>query len=988
MWSRDTTDGRDDLVWGQPETGIAPSALKGTANLQNVNIATQPGAVAAAFGRSDQAQAAISSGTLTPDGDTLFDAPATLLSGAWIKVTASTVSSVTAATNPTEMSFDYLAVGGGGGGGNADNSSASGGGGGGEVATGSDTLAVGKYNITIGEGGNGGELNQEAGTDGEDTVIETVVTAVGGGGGGSSFGSNIDGRSGGSGGGGGSDNTSTAGTGGSATAGNDGGAGHYNATVALRAGGGGGGAGAAGTAGASDNGGDGGDGVSSSITGTATFYGGGGGGGADGTQGSGGDGGGGNGGVSNAGEDGEVNTGGGGGGAATLDTNDNDGGDGGSGIVVISYPTGSAYCIGGEISFTATNTIHTFKSTDIFEVISVSSGGLYYVSFKDDSDQIKLSELYDPNGTDVLTHGTTGTVTFDVLATPNQPVAKATERYFTSTGKEYRYYLLDANSRVWVYDTAVYDATLAANNVGVTWMLADPTDYSSLPIKGMEVLNGWLFYITTPRILCKPTVNLGAQAGFMENGWMTNPYDNHPNFAYVGSQGTLLYTDGNYLGEIFPTNSLITSIANLQSYGSYTGSGTTGTVSTLIGGAIPYAIDGSRVPVVFFAELGGTLPDSVSVNTVYFVEYDPVAGTFSAYTALVGGSVVNLETGATGTQYFNTFWPIGNDAGDGGTNPTLQFTSQRLNLPFYETAKRMVEIGNTILIGCEGNVVYPWNQVDAIPSDVITLPEDDVQAMLNVNNTAYIFAGDKGNIYITNGGVASLTLTIPDYTAGVPGTPTSYIEPTFLWGDAIYVRGRVYCSILDQTATKTGNCGGNWSFIPSENVDPLQAVGSALRLENQNSYGDYDGYAPILINDRDQDGNSPKYWAAWQNDNDVASAGFGIDYSTENPVTTYVIETDALVTGTFLTKRTFEQLEYKMSAPLRAGESVAMYYRTDPTATWTEVTNEVTESDNGFSGWWQVNFQKTQWLQLRAEVTTTGDATTSNFAPLNEIRLR
>lgn len=113
MWSVD--ENNNDLVWSQPELGVASSALKGTANLQNVNTATDPGAVMAAFARTAQQQAAISAGTLTPDGATNFDDSAgTLKSGTWIKVTASTVTSITAATNPTTIDMDYLLVGGGG----------------------------------------------------------------------------------------------------------------------------------------------------------------------------------------------------------------------------------------------------------------------------------------------------------------------------------------------------------------------------------------------------------------------------------------------------------------------------------------------------------------------------------------------------------------------------------------------------------------------------------------------------------------------------------------------------------------------------------------------------------------------------------------------------------------------------------------------------------------------------------------------------------
>jgi hypothetical protein len=228
----------------------------------------------------------------------------------------------------------------------------------------------------------------------------------------------------------------------------------------------------------------------------------------------------------------------------------------------------------------------------------------------------------------------------------------------------------------------------------------------------------------------------------------------------------------------------------------------------------------------------------------------------------------------------------------------------------------MVEVGNTVIIGGKTTTLYPWNQIDATPSDFIELPEADVKTMINVNNMAYVFAGNKGNVYITNNAVASLALKVPDYCAGVPGTPLTYIEPQFTWGDADYVRGRVYFSILDQTATKAGNCGGIWSFVPPQNIDPSQEIGMALRLENQQSYGDYDGYATIILPNQEQTVTSPQYWTAWQDSYSTGTSSFGIDGTGTTPVTQYVVETDLLPSGTMLEKGTFQQLEYKLTTAL------------------------------------------------------------------------
>lgn len=972
-WRVEPTDEGQDLVWDGVEFGIGPSPTKGTANIQNANIATESGEVLASFGRTALQQTAISGGTLTPDGATLFDAPATLKGGQWIKVTASTVSSITAATNPTTISIDYLAVGGGGGSGGAA-VYASGGGGGGEVATGTDTLTVGSFDITIGQGGSGGSPGANGSTGGS-TVIETVDTAVGGGGGGDGN-TVINGSSGASGGGGGASNI-TAGTGGAATAGNAGGAGN---TDTSEVGGGGGGAGAAGGAASSGSAGSGGAGVTSSITGTSTYYGGGGGGGsvAAGSPGDGGIGGGGAGGDGTTGTPGTDGLGGGAGGRGGTGS----GSKGGSGIAVIRYTTGTAFCTGGDQVYqSGTYTVHVFENSGTFTVHWINPGGLYFVSYKS-GNKIKLSDFYDPLGGTPLTHGTTGSITFDTVAVPGQMIAKATENYNTATDTEHRYYMLDVNGYVWVYDT------LANTTSGFDWMLCDPTDYSGINLGGIAVLNGWLMAVDVARLLTKSTVNLGVTFQQVTDGYLTNPFPTHRNFAITGSQGKMYYTDNQFIGELFPTTSLITSEANIQSYCKYTASSDIGTITELINGSTPYLTSGTLVPAVFFTDSEGTLPTAISQEVIYYIDFNPGNSVFKVYSSDNPVTAIDITTGASGNQYFNTFFPLGQQQNTAGTStPLYQFQPQRLNLPFYEQATSLVEVGNTVLIGCEGSVVYPWNQIDATPSDVIQLPESDVRVMLNVNNMAYIFAGNKGNVYISNGSVASLALKVPDYCAGVPGTQSSYIEPYFTWGDAMYVRGRVYFSILDQTATKAGNCGGVWSFVPSQNVDPNQQIGNALRLENQNSYGDYDGYATILLPAHQQNAIAPQYWSAWQDSYNTGSAAFGIDGTASTPVTTFVIETDLVPTGTLLSKDTFTQLEYKLSTALASGDSVQLYYRLDSTSAWASCGTTRLETEFPVSGYYDMAFQKTQWIQFRAVCTTNGTIA-SSYTRLSQIRIR
>lgn len=597
------------------------------------------------------------------------------------------------------------------------------------------------------------------------------------------------------------------------------------------------------------------------------------------------------------------------------------------------------------------------------------SGHYYYV------DTGKLSTTFAQDNSTEVTGIMPGSATFTLVSFGN-PLFSATEPYFDENNmQQYRYYIVDATGHVWVHDTSIL--------VGITtpeWFLPDPSDNSANPltnsVTGLAVLNGWLVLFVGNNIFWKPTVTLGmAFTDYTGSGIAGNTMTKRIHFTLTSHTGRLYYTDGNFVGSIFPDTSTVTGMGPIESYCEYTASTTTGTVTDNIGGSLPTLLDGvTRIPAVFLSD--GTLPAAITPNTIYFIDYATNTNTFKVYDVPTGGSPLDIETGSSGNQFFNTFHP---------DQPTLYaYVPQAVVVPFFESAQSLAELGTNVMIGTASNALYSWDQIAPTPSAIIFLPENDTVNMIIVNNMLYVFSGHKGNIYITNGSSASPVITVPDYCAGISGAPKSYIEPYFSWGGAAYIRGRVYFSILDQTSAKAGNCGGIWSFIPTQNFFVGQDDGMSLRLENQNSYGTYNGVAQIIISSGNQDAIAPQYWSAWYSS--ITSPVYGIDFTGTVPVTTATFETDLIETGTFLTKQTFKQFEYKVSSPLVSGESVSLYYRRNSTEFYRLLSNEVV-NNNELSGYFNANFQRTQWIQLKAILTSTGDST-SSFVRITELRIR
>lgn len=632
--------------------------------------------------------------------------------------------------------------------------------------------------------------------------------------------------------------------------------------------------------------------------------------------------------------------------------------------------------------------------------ITVSGGGSwgladgnYYVLDSNGSNGLILSTTYSMTSASKVTGMTSGTASFISAFDMTQPIAGVTEFYKDANQvPSNRYYVMDSNGRVWVHDTSVAGLTNIANPP--IWYLPNTViSYwgGHAAPSGMEILNGNLFVFAGNGIYVKSTAQLGANfATFAAGTSMGLQLGPDPHFAFTGHQGKLYYTDGEYIGSIFPNTSLDTGLNNIQSYATYTaptsGDPTLGTITNILSGSLPTNVTVGiprRIPAFFFPGTGSTNPTNLTAGNKYYIDYSSgvtTNGQFKVYPTNVSITPIDIASGSSGILYFNTFYP---NSGDGRT--VMTFTPQRVNLPTFETAQSLAELDNTIIIGTKGNTLYSWNQIDVTPSDIIPLPENDAVNMITVNNMVYVFSGHKGNIYLTNGSTSSYVIGVPDYCAGIPGTPSSYIEPYFTWGDAMYLRGRVYFSILDQTSTKAGNCGGVWSFVPTQNFFVGQDTGLSLRQENKSSYGTYSGTSTVLLPAQNQIAKSPQYWSAWYSS--TSSPTYGIDFTGTVSSTGALIETDLIPTGTFLEKLTFQQIEYKLASPLIAGETIGIAYRQNSTDVYTPLTPVQVESTTGLSGYFTVTFEKGQWLQLQVSLNA-NTSTSSSFCRLLELRIR
>ncbi len=309
------------------------------------------------------------------------------------------------------------------------------------------------------------------------------------------------------------------------------------------------------------------------------------------------------------------------------------------------------------------------------------------------------------------------------------------------------------------------------------------------------------------------------------------------------------------------------------------------------------------------------------------------------------------------------------------TASTYTFGQKALGLPTFETAQCLEELGINLLVGGIRNLIYPWDRTSTSFNIPIKIPENFVSKMVTVNTSTYIFAGNRGRIYITNGTQAKMFKKVPDHLSGT-------VEPYFTWGGVGYSRNQLYFGVQATTngGAANNNYGGLWA---------IDTETSAIRLINQLSYGTYAGIASVVTPTTLTTGvtNGSGLFIGW----DSGASTYGIDVSSGDPYTggQAYVDSDLIPIGTFLKPTSNLQVEFKLNRPMVTGESILLQYRQTFNASYTSIGSAFTlaNTTNGYSGVTDgVPFQNSQWIQIRAVLTST--ATTPTYTRLTELRLR
>lgn len=406
-------------------------------------------------------------------------------------------------------------------------------------------------------------------------------------------------------------------------------------------------------------------------------------------------------------------------------------------------------------------------------------------------------------------------------------------------------------------------------------------------------------------------------------------------------------------------------------------SGTTGLVGTAGNGLIWY----KGYLFVFYDNVICYLPMQTTGydgSATWINEWDPVTGAAapgtSVFNTAVGthnphDSLVGINDGVIYITDSNNIASLFEKSGstfDPATTATYTWAKNALVFPVGDIERCVAELGKQLLIGGDTNAIYTWDRVSTNRGIALLIAESGVKHMITVNTNTYIFAGRRGRIYVTNGSQAQFYTKIPDHISG--------IEPVFSWENVAYNKNQLYfgVSATDNALNSITSYAGLWAVDITTNalrVPQLQSqpLGTVTAI-----YANTGGVSAYGLT------------VAWK-----YGTTYGIDYGGITPYRTYVayIDTDIIPIGNYLNKKTFNNIEFKLSQPMVVQSGIKISYRTSRTGSYTLLGETVaTVSGITFSDYYPVNFDQVQWIQFRIEMK--GVFNPICFVNLYELRIR
>lgn len=440
--------------------------------------------------------------------------------------------------------------------------------------------------------------------------------------------------------------------------------------------------------------------------------------------------------------------------------------------------------------------------------------------------------------------------------------------------------------------------------------------------------------------------------------------------------------------------------------------------SNYVWGIFPSELATSQLPansLLFLGNIGGVATDTLSINGLaIWKDYIAILGLTGGgidianlsdlfnlgpasewdYDWITGSDAgansnnrISTLVGQDDILYYTTIGGVGSIIENAGEtfDPTDSSTYTQndlaLAIPSFDRSTCLAELGTNLLVGGKSSFVYPWDRVSTSFTYPIVVPENYTANIIGTNQNAYIFAGNRGRIFITNGSSIDEYKKVPDYVTG-------QMNPYYRWRDASFARNQLYFTFDATTNSDSALTTVNMAWAIDLAKGALYGVNKITNSGYSGSTSMVVEMPPRSVNDQPAGSSLVLGWRV--------SNTYGVDVGSGNPYDGLeaFIDFDMIPVGTYFKPFSPSQIEWKTAAPLGGNgtaETIRILYRKNLTDSFTEIGSTTiatapTENSQNVSDSYQANFQKAQWIQLRVEMSS--NATTPTFCRLMEVRIR
>lgn len=313
------------------------------------------------------------------------------------------------------------------------------------------------------------------------------------------------------------------------------------------------------------------------------------------------------------------------------------------------------------------------------------------------------------------------------------------------------------------------------------------------------------------------------------------------------------------------------------------------------------------------------------------IRHDPSTNTASWYPAKIGSldgtHYIKLLKAQDGQMYFTNGRYIGSIIAISHSlgSVTVTSSSNVLDLPEGIFAVTMAELGNNLLIGTQQGIsyterqnynfanIYPWDRTSSSFRLPVQINENGINAMISHRNQVYFSAGDDGRIYVTDGSNYQLVKRLPFTTLGSRYNPTSWVYPNAM---CVNQKGNLMIGLSADYNANAPTTTGIWEIALTQ--------GYPTHLPFFSRDGNLGDSANIRIGS-----------VRVLNDDDLS---FGIQSGTTYELSTTSTtalwtgykakwRTELFQVGTRKNRKSFSDIEFTLTKPLLANQSIKLAYR-------------------------------------------------------------